>query len=77
MLLSYKKLIDPYLRCKVEVIERNEVSLEEAGQETEINPVRELALKLSNLQVDLVEVLVHKSDQALLNHLQYESYARC
>ena len=71
MLLSCKKLIGPNLRRKVEVIERNEVALEEPGQETEVNPIRELTLKLGNLQVYLVEVLVHKSDQALLNHLQY------
>ena len=33
------------------------------------HPVRELGLELSDLKVDLVQVLVHKSHQALLHHL--------
>ena len=33
------------------------------------HPVRELGLELGDLKVDLVQVLVHKSHQALLHHL--------
>merc|ERR1719237_734517 len=58
------------LRCEVEVIEGDKVTLQQAGKQAEINPVRELGLQLGHLQVDLVEVLVHKSHQALLHHLQ-------
>merc|ERR550539_2238790 len=38
------------LRCEVEVIERNKVTLQQAGEQAEINPVRELGLQLSHLQ---------------------------
>ena len=34
------------------------------------HPVRELGLELGDLKVDLVQVLVHKSHQALLHHLR-------
>ena len=37
---------------------------------SDAHPVRELGLQLSDLKVDLVQVLVHKSHQALLHHLE-------
>ena len=36
---------------------------------SDAHPVRELGLELGDLKVDLVQVLVHKSHQALLHHL--------
>ena len=37
---------------------------------SDAHPVRELGLQLGDLKVDLVQVLVHKSHQALLHHLR-------
>ena len=56
----------------MEVVERDEVSIKQAGEETEVDAVRELGVQLIHLQVDLVQVLVNKSYQTLLHHLGYK-----
>jgi len=53
----------------MEVVEGYKVTFQEARKQTEVHPVRELGLELGDLKVDLVQVLVHKSHQALLHHL--------
>ena len=54
----------------MEVEERDEVALEKPGEEAEVNPVGELRVQVVHLEVDLVEVLIHKRHQGLLHHLR-------
>ena len=59
----------PYLRRKVEVEERNEVPLEQPGEEAEVYSVGELRVQIVHLEVDLVQVLIHESYKGFLHHL--------
>jgi len=53
----------------MKLVEGDKIALKESGQQTEINPVGKLGVQIINLQVQLVEVLVHKRHQRLLHHL--------
>ena len=47
--------VDLYLRSQMEVVERDEVSLEESREKAEVNPVSKLTVQIIHLQVDLEE----------------------
>ncbi len=51
------------LRGKMELVERDEVSFEETDEEAEEDAVGELAVEVSHLQVQLVQVFVNKRHQ--------------
>lgn len=54
----------------MEVIQGHKISLQETDQQIEVDTIGELVLQIVDLQVDLVQVLVHKSQQALLYNLE-------
>lgn len=53
----------------MEVEERNEVPLEQPGEEAEVYSVGELRVQIVHLEVDLVQVLIHESYKGFLHHL--------
>ena len=44
-----------YLGSQVEIVKRDEVSLEESREKAEVNPVSELTVQIIHFQVDLQE----------------------
>ena len=53
----------------MEVEERDEVSLQQPGEEAEIHAVGELRVQIVDLEVDLVQMLVHECHEGFLHHL--------
>ena len=58
-----------YLRCEVEVEERDEVPLEQPGEEAQVYAVGELRVQIVYLEVDLVQMLVDECYKRFLHHL--------
>ena len=58
-----------YLGREVEVEERDEVPLKQPGEEAEIHTVRELRVQIVDLEVDLVQMLVHERHERFLHNL--------
>ena len=53
----------------MEVEERDEVPLKQPDQEAEIHTVRELRVQIVDLEVDLVQMLVHERHERFLHNL--------
>ncbi len=57
------------LWSQVKLVEWDKVALQKSRQKTEINSVSKLGIQIVNLQVQLVQVLVHERHQGFLHHL--------
>ena len=54
----------------MEVIERYKVTIQKAAEKTKIDTIRKLRVQVIHLKVDLVEMLVDKGHQGLLDNHQ-------
>ena len=56
----------------MEVEERDEIPLEQPGEEAQVNSVGELSVQIVHLEVDLVQMFIHECYERFLHHLKID-----